>query len=374
VTLAKQIDPQAARIVEIGCHAVMKSAFPERTRLLWTYNKLSEPTSFYEPFSFGAAKQVWQQVRAGQIDLIVVWVSPYAPWNFRQLKAVIGRPFQPWKSLVRIFGIQALRFAPTATPILAIDSEDSRTIAAHNLFLLDKAKYFFKRELPIDRWQVFQHTLHAGLPGARFRFNPKNRRRVEKIHPISIGVTRLEPVPEQLPFPKKSVDVFVALTLEGGTTVRNQGIEQIRKLSASGTVLDIVDRRVEHSEYMERMARAWLTWSPEGLGWDCFRHYEAPLVFTVPVINSPTIVRYAPLQDGVHAIYYQPDEPGSLEDRIASALADKDRLRAIAQTARSHVMKFHLRPRPLADALLRIGLGLEKPSSGVVLGPINKIW
>lgn len=372
MTLAKQVDPQAARIIEIGCHAIMKSAFPERTRLLWTYHKLNEPTSFYEPFSLGAAKQLRQQLRAGQIDLIVVWVSPYAPWNFRQLKAIIGRPFQPWKSLVRIFGIQALRFVPTATPILAIDSEDSRTIAAHNLFLLDKARYFFKRELPIDRWQVFQHTVHAGLPGARFRLNPKNRRRVEKIHPISVGVTRHEPVPEQLPFPEKSVDVFVALTLEGGTTVRNQGIEQIRKLSTGGTVLDIVDRRIEHSEYMERMARAWLTWSPEGLGWDCFRHYEAPLVFTVPVINSPTIIRYAPLQDGVHAIYYQPDEPGSLEDRIALALADKDRLRTIAQAARSHVMKFHLRPRPLADTILRIGLGLEKPSSGVVLRPINK--
>jgi hypothetical protein len=373
MTPAKQIDPQTARIVEIGCHAVMKSAFPDRTRLLWTYHKLSEPLSFYEPFSLRAARQVWRQTRAGQIDLIVVWVSPYAPWNFRQLKTVYGRPFQPWKSLIRIFGIQALRFVSTATPILAIDNEDARTIAAHNVFLLDKAKYFFKRELPIDRWQVFQHTVHAGLPGARFRSNPKNRRRVGKLHPISIGVTWHEPVPQGPPFLEKSVDVFVALTVEGGTTVRNQGIEQIRQLATTGLVLDIVEGRIEHSQYMERMGRAWLTWSPEGLGWDCFRHYEAPLVYTVPVINSPTIVRYAPLQDGVHAIYYHPDEHGSLGDKIISALADKDRLRLIAQTARSHVLKFHVRPRPLADTLLRIGLGLEEPSSGVMLAPIKSL-
>jgi len=369
--MARQVDPQTARIVEIGCHAVMKSAFPDRTRLLWTYHKTVDPVSFFEPFSLRAARQVWQQMRAGQIDLIVVWVSPYAPWNFRQLKAIYGRPFQPWKSLIRIFGIQALRFVSTATPILAIDNEDARTIANHNMFLLDKAKIFFKRELPIDRWQVFQHTAHAGLPGARFRTNPKNRRRVGRLHPISIGVTRPEPVPEQLPFPEKSVDLFVALTLEGGTTVRNQGIEQIRKLATAGLVLDIAEGRIAHSEYLERMARAWLTWSPEGLGWDCFRHYEAPLSYTVPVINSPTIVRYAPLQDGVHAIYYQPDEPDSLGEKILSALADKDRLRLIAQTARSHVLKFHLRPRPLADWLLRIGLGLEEPPSGVVL-PLNQ--
>ena len=101
----KQKDLQTARIVEMGCHAVMKSAFPDRTRLLWTYYKLSEPQSFYEPFSLRSAWQVWQQTRDGQIDLIVVWVSPYAPWNFRQLKAIFGRPFQPWRSLIRIFGV-----------------------------------------------------------------------------------------------------------------------------------------------------------------------------------------------------------------------------------------------------------------------------
>lgn len=366
-----QKNPDAAHIIEIGWHAIMKAAFPDRTRLLWTGHKLREPQSYYEPFSLRAALQVWRQMRAGEIDLIVVWVSPYSPWNFRELKAILSRPFRPLSSLIRIFGIQTLRFASTATPILVIDNEDARTIAAHNLFLLDKAKYFFKRELPIDRWQVFQHTAHAGLPGFRFRSNPKNRQRVGKLHPISIGVTRHEPIPQQLSFPEKSVDVFVALTLEGGTTVRNAGIEHIRSLANSGLVMDIVEDRIEHSEYMARMARAWLTWSPEGLGWDCFRHYEAPLVYTVPVINSPTIVRYAPLQEGIHAIYYQPDDPSSLGDKIRSALADKDRLRLIAQAARAHVLRFHVRPQPLADMLLMVGLELEDPTQRITLVPIK---
>ena len=366
-----QKDPQTARILEIGCQTIMKSAFPDRTRLLWTYHKLSGPKTFYEPFSLRAAWQVWWQLRAGQIDLIVVWVSPYAPWNFRELKAVFSRPFRPWNSLIRIFGVQALRLVSTTTPILAIDNEDARTIAAHNIFLLDKAKYFFKRELPIDRWQVFQHTAHAGLPGARFRSNPKNRRRVGKLHPISIGVIPQGPVAAQISFPEKSVDVFAALTLEGGTTVRNLGIEQLRTLADAGLILDIVEDRIAHSEYMARMARAWLTWSPEGLGWDCFRHYEAPLVCSVPVINSATIVRYAPLQDGVHAIYYQPDEPDSLSLKIRAALADKHRLQSMAQAARSHVLKFHVRPLPLADTLLKFGLGLQEPPSRVVLAPIK---
>jgi hypothetical protein len=368
-----QVDPQTARILEIGDGSIMKAAFPNRTRLLWTYNRLAEPESTYESFSLTAAWQIWRELRAGQIDLIVVWSSPYAPWNYRRLRAVFTRPFRPWKSLVRIFGVQALRFPCDYPPILAIDSGDSRTIERHNHFLLDKAKFFFKRELPVDRWQVFHHTAHPAMPGARFRSNPRNRQRVEKLRPISLGANPLAPAPDQLPFPEKTTDLFVALTTDGGSTVRSQGIEQIHALAARGIVLDVAEGPLSFVEYTERMTRAWLTWSPEGLGWDCFRHYEAPLVHTVPVINSPTIVRYEPMLDGIHAVYYEPDDPTSLGDRIVAALADKGRLRQIAEDARSHVLKFHARPQPLADRLLRIGLGLEEPPSGTTLRPVPKL-
>jgi hypothetical protein len=365
----RRVNPESARIVEIGCGGLFKEAFPDRTRLLWTYHKLVEPVSFYEPFSLRAALDVWREIRKGNVDLIVAWVSPYPPWNFRQFKAVLSRPFHPLNSLIRIFGVQALRLLRTSTPIIVIDNEDPRTIAAHNVFLLDKAKLFFKRELPVDRWQAFQHTVHAGMPGARFRAKPKNRARIAKLRPITIGVNAAASA--QMPFPDKSTDLFVAITLEGGTTVRNQGMEQLLRLARGGVRIDIAERRLGHAEYVERMARAWLTWSPEGLGWDCFRHYEAPLAYSVPVINRPTIVRYAPLIDGVHAFYYDPDEPEGLANRIRAALGDKDALRQIAGAARAHVLAHHVRPHPLADALLRMGLGLEEAPGGLALAPMR---
>ena len=89
------------------------------------------------------------------------------------------------------------------------------------------------------------------------------------------------------------------------------------------------------------MAAAWLAWSPGGLGWDCYRHYEAPLVGTVPLINNPTILRYQPLRDGEHAFYYAP-EPGGLAEVARKALADKPRLRKIAEAARAHVRARHV--------------------------------
>jgi hypothetical protein len=154
----KQAEPETARILEIGDWSFMKAAFPNQTRFLSTYNWAPKPESFYESFSLRQCGKSGVSSVAGEIDLIVVSLGCYAPWNYRRLKAIFTRPFRPWKSLVRIFGVHALRFPRDYPPILAIDSEDSRTIERHNQFLFDKSKYFFKREVPMDRWEVFQHT------------------------------------------------------------------------------------------------------------------------------------------------------------------------------------------------------------------------
>ena len=83
-----------------------------------------------------------------------------------------------------------------------------------------------------------------------------------------------------------------------------------------------------------------LAWSPAGFGWDCGRHYEAPLVNTVPLINYPTIMRHGPLLDGEHCVLYGV-EPGGLAQAARAALADKPRLRRIAAQAAAHVRRHH---------------------------------
>jgi hypothetical protein len=352
------------RILEIGPNTEITSAFPDQTQLFWTYYKSPPRDASPAAFSLRKAWRIWRDAKAGRIDLIVAWCSPYSPFNFRELKAVIQLPLRPLSNLVRIIGLQWLRLAPPAIPIVAIDMGDSRLIARHNLFLLDRATVFFKRELPVDRWQAFQRTAHAGLPGPRFRLKSRNQARVEKLRPISLGVPRRATALSLSDFPPKTTDIFVALMLQGGTTVRDQGIAQLRVLANSGIVVDIAEQRLDYPEYMRRMCQAWLTWSPEGLGWDCFRHYEAPLAWSIPVMNSPTITRHAPLIADEHAFYYQPDDPTSLGRTINSALADKDRLKKMATLARAHVIANHSWPHPLADIIVRPGLVPEPLNSG----------
>ena len=70
--------------------------------------------------------------------------------------------------------------------------------------------------------------------------------------------------------------------------------------------------------------------------WECSRHYEAALVGSVALMNTPTISLDMPLRDGVHCVQYSP-EPGGLRQAARRALADKSRLRALARAACEHV-------------------------------------
>src|SRR4051794_40529880 len=94
--------PSDLRILEIGAHAEIKSAFPKHTRLFWTYYRSPPAHPAIEAFSLSQAWRIWREVRSGRIGLIVAWCAPYPPWNFRELKAIIQIPLRPLTNLVRI--------------------------------------------------------------------------------------------------------------------------------------------------------------------------------------------------------------------------------------------------------------------------------
>jgi hypothetical protein len=228
---------------------------------------------------------------------------------------------------------------PVDAPIAVIDTGDFPFINRADLFLLSRCKFYFKRELPPDRWRLFTKTAHRELPTRRFRRRSWLRHHIDKLRPISLGlpaaVTDLPPADLD-----KTTDVFVSSGVEGTSTVRKAGMSEIAALRDRGFRIDIIEGRLSPQEFYRRCAQAWIVWSPEGLGWDCFRHYEALGCGSVPLINQPTIERHRPLLHGVHALYYDP-EPGCLTGAIEAALADKDRLRAIARDGKAHVLAHH---------------------------------
>jgi hypothetical protein len=224
-------------------------------------------------------------------------------------------------------------------PIAVIDLNDPCHISRHNFFLLDSGKAFFRIHLLNDHWLSFCKSSYPNFPGRRWRRNKRNRERVAKLKPLSL-------VPSPFPFsetggtPEKRADIFFAGEFTANSTARFVGLKELHALEKEGYVIDLPTERLDRAEYMRRMSAAWLAWSPAGFVWDCYRHYEAPLVGSVPLMNYPSTTRHRPLLDGQHCVLYR-IEPGGLREAARKALADKPRLREMATMAAEHVRKYH---------------------------------
>jgi Glycosyl transferases group 1 len=328
------IDRSTLRIVEMNAPHVA-AAFPEQTRSFMP--RPATPDSGFTKLSVPNFATLNRELHAPDLSLIVTGPSQLEPWRLLMRSLFDRRAWMGYPRLGPALAPQLLRL-PTAAPIAVIDTEDFPYINRADLFLLSRCKYYFKRELPPDRWRLFSKTAHRALPTRRFRRQSALRHLIDKIRPISLGLPSVALLPTT-EF-DKTTDVFVSAGVGDTSTVRNAGMSELLALRERGYRIDIAEGRMPLEEFYRRCAQAWTVWSPEGLGWDCFRHYEALGCGSVPVINQPTIERHQPLIGGVHALYYDP-EPGCLTAAIEAALADKDRLRAIARAGKAHVLAHH---------------------------------
>ncbi|MDQ4061213.1 MAG: glycosyltransferase [Pseudomonadota bacterium] len=359
------------RIVELGDHTYFKYSYPAETELIWTgLRPPRDPSLSYTEFSPAVLLQLMRRIRRGEMDLLVCYPPLYAPWHPRSfLHALRHYHMRFAKGLFMSCGTTLVRLLGRV-PLAVVDMGDSFAINRHNFFLLDRCTAYFKRELPTDHWKVFFKTAHRNLPTRALRRNERYRRRIARLRPISSGVGDPQ---EFLGFaaaqPEKTADIFFAGEHRVSSTIRSDGLAQIRALARMGYTVDVPEGRIPRDEFYARCARAWLTWSPEGYGWDCYRHYEAPLCGSVPVINYPSIHRHAPLLEGVHCFHYG-IEGDDLTRTIVRALADKAKLAEMAAAARDHVLRHHSF-RALCDHIIEICLGPRPGESGPVVTPQN---
>jgi hypothetical protein len=327
------VDPSTLRIVEINTPH-MAAAFPNQTQ---TFLPMPvEPGAGWSKLSVPNLGTLYRALHDPALSLIITSPSQLAPWRMLMRTLFDRRSWFGQSHFGPALGANLLRL-PVSVPIAVIDTGDFPYINRADLFLLSRCKFWFKRELPPDHWRLFTKTVHRELPTRRFR-QARLRRHIDKLRPISLGLPgSAANLPDN---PEKTSDIFYAGSIEGTSTVRRSGMHEIVALRERGVRVDIPEGRLPPQEFYRRCAQAWLVWSPEGLGWDCFRHYEALGCGSVPLINQPTIERYRPLVHGVHALYYDP-EPGFLTQAVDAALADKDRLRVIAREGKAHVLAHH---------------------------------
>jgi hypothetical protein len=243
--------------------------------------------------------------------------------------------------MMGIFIKLCVRLGCRGRELAVVDMLDEITIDRRDLWLLALCKCYFKRELPQNAWTAFQRIQPRHGEYILLTRNKKLRSHIQKFRPISLGFERdngLNPLVFFKDKPCKTerkYDIFFAGETDH-STVRLAGLEIFSQLASEGFRVHILSSRVPEAEFLTLLSESWLVWSPEGSGWDCYRHYETCLAGSVPVMNLPSINRYAPLKHGVHCFFYAM-EGDELATTIRNALTDKARLLQMGQEARNFV-------------------------------------
>jgi len=342
------------KILEIGQFCLFKRNLPDQTTMVFTGQDWANAAGLdVKVFHLGLLPWLRRSLAANAWDLIFCHVPVRPLWERKHGLAGALIDFARRLRNIRTLGTYALR-APFSAPLVLLDFNDEPIIPAHIFPLLDRALLYFKRELPLDPAKAFLDATPALRTHADVMASPFVRRQLDKLRPISALVNEEAARLALEMHSPKEVDVFFAGSIN--STQRMAGLAVLQSLMAQGYRIDICEGGLSKHDYLTRCARAFLTWSPEGYGWECLRHYEASLCGSVPILSAPGVTRYFPLRDGEHAFIY-PVEGNGLRDTIVGALGDKPRLARMAEAARAHALAHHTHRRGI-EHMLEMALSL----------------
>jgi glycosyltransferase involved in cell wall biosynthesis len=285
-------------------------------------------------------RSILADVKRNAYDLIIVGNTFYPAFNPRKNWGRNAANFV--KKIVRHPNLLTGAFfhrAAVKTPFVGLDMEDTPIVDNSRFPILGRSVCYFKRELPQNPCNAFLYTTSKTQCNGNVLNLQFFRESLPKLRPISVGVddetcrslSRYE-------VPKKT-DVFFSGNCSNRLN-RQRGLRQLEAMKAEGYSIDIAYDRLSREEFLRRCAQAYIVWSPEGFGWDCFRHYEVSLVASVPLMQAPPIYRHAPLEDDVHGIYYYVEQ-NHLAVRVRQALQNRKRLAEMGIAARRHVLEHH---------------------------------
>jgi glycosyl transferase family 1 len=335
------IDPQL-RFLEIGEFSLIKRCIPEQTAFIFTGAKPQRlPGIAFQPFSPGTVIELLRGLRGRAWDLVFCYPPALPLWDRR--RGVAGVPSALARLMFRFRGLGTYVARYSRIPLVVLDYNDMTSVSIPGLPLLDRSVAYFKRELPLDSAKALFNVVPRFRTHRRVMSSAFFERNRTKFRPISAGVPEETVQIAKHLRPEKTVDVFFAGS-RLNSEIRRRGFDELGELAKRGYTIDVSSGGLSKREYLERCARSWLTWSPEGFGWECLRHYEASLCGSVPLLSTPAIQRYQPLQEGVHAHIYS-DQPGGLFRAVETALAQKPALELMAGRARQHVLAHHTHER-----------------------------
>jgi hypothetical protein len=305
------------RILEVSRLGLFKGLLPDETEWIRWGSSLTaeEPVQPEEP-SISLLARTLSRIRRREFNLIVLpAIHPEHVHNQSRIKRM-SKVMLRYAAKVPAVASVVHRFGMRSTNCVVLDIHDDRHLCETTLRLFPRCALYFKRELALD-------DPRAALVG--------------RLKPMSL----ILPDERRIPPPReKDIDVIFAGAVCNDT--RKRAVEQARSLAALGARVLIPDKPLPYPAFMEALGRSWLVLSPEGYGWDCYRHYEACLASSVPLINKPKYSRHLYLEEGTHCFYYDADRD-CIAARAVELLADKVKLLRMSEEGRRHVLANHTR-------------------------------
>lgn len=159
-------------------------------------------------------------------------------------------------------------------------------------------------------------------------------------------VTRLRSLPYELvashyPPPQDEKDVDVLFALSMNSPARQRALEELPTLMNSGVNVLRPPGLLTPEAYLSALSRSLLCISPEGVGYHGFRHYEAMLCGSVPVINRALRPLATGLEDGKNCLMYDSECTGDMARVVSLALGDRARLQTWGKQLREHALARH---------------------------------
>ena len=323
------------RVLEIGRIPLFKSAYPNQTTWIRTGSSLVQAGDRHAALrlTFASVVNLLWQLGRGRFQIILLpAVDVDFPADATLRKKMLRRSIEATARLPLSRWLAHILLRPHRNAVAFLDISDFPRVASVTRYIVPETLSYFKREL---------------YPTISFTGESDQAWWEERTDPISL------PAPASFDPPPiaKRTDIFFSGNIY--TPAREAGLRVLEHLGSGGLNVDIVRERIPHEQYMQRMSASWLVWSPSGFGWDCYRHYEACLAKSVPVIDFPSSERVLWLKDGEHCFYYG-QNVSDLAQTIRSALADKDRLVEMGNRARQYVAENHSRAALVRYMLHRI--------------------
>lgn len=231
-------------------------------------------------------------------------------------------------------------------PLVVLDLEDNFNVHRADGVLLRAAVLYYKRELGQDLWPSLEPTFAPWVHIGRLKESARGRELAAKLKPVALGPFGPLEIPARPAEPvEKTHDVFFA-GRSRSTLGRDQVIAACEELRRRGYRVLQPAEALGAEDYFAAIRSSWLSLSPAGNGWDCYRHYEVASQGCVAVMNYPRIRRQDPYLHGESCFYY--DDQGDLAGFLEGVLADKANLARIGARAGEHHDRHHTAARVLA--------------------------